>query len=179
MRTNMWVRIVCFTLTVVALLGSVFFYYFCKNDFGFNICLAVFGSALLTYINAWISYKLLRRKAIMRYLTDLRRYRQKFKCLQAAARDDQKRYLEDISDFFYELHSDYSQIQHIWKDCPTHRTLSSDLSLSFQNIVDVQSELNTACLNLAQQKAKVDESADMVEAIAKRKKYLHPVKEGQ
>lgn len=175
----MWVRIICAILTLIALGGAVFFEYWYTEAFLCNICLALFGSALLTYVSALISYKTLRREYIMRYLTDLRRYRQKFKYLQAADIDGQKSYLEDMSDFFYELHSDYSQIQHLCKKFFTHERISFALDYSFQKILEVQSELNRGRFDLERQKAKVDESANMIEEFAQRKKYLKlPKREG-
>ncbi len=78
MKTNMWVRIICVTLTLIALAGAIFFHYCYKEPLFLNICLAIFGSALLTYINALVSYKVIQREAIMQYLTDLRRYRNNF-----------------------------------------------------------------------------------------------------
>lgn len=175
----MLARIICAILTLIALGGALFFEYWYQNAFWCNVCLALFGSALLTYINALISYKTLRRELIMRYLTNLRRYRQKFKYLQAAGENERKSYLEDISDFFYELHSDYSQIQHLRKKFFTHESISFVLDFSFQKILEVQSELNTGHFELVRQKTKVDESADMIEEFAQRKKYLKsPKREG-
>lgn len=175
----MWVRIICAIITLGALIGAVFFEFWHENAFLCNVCLALFGSALLTYVNALISYKMLRREYIMRYLTDLRRYRQKFKHLQTAGADNQKSYLEDILDFFYELHSDYSQIQHLRKNFFAHGCIPFILDYSFQRILEVSNELNENHLDLKRQRAKIDESADMIEALAKSKKYLKsPKREG-
>lgn len=171
----MWVRIICATLTLIAFVGAILFHYIYEETFVFNVCLAIFGSALLTYLNALISYKVTRREAIMRYLTDLRRYRRKFKNMQAASQDNRTPYLEDLCDFFYELHSDYSKIQYLRRRFFIHE-YSYVLDYSFQNIADIQSELNCSQFNLMQQIVKVEEAADMVEELAKNKKYLHSPK---
>lgn len=172
MRTNMWARVICAILTLTAFAGTIFFHYCYEDGYIFNICLAIFGSSLLTYINALISYKFIRREAVMQYLTDLRRYRQKFKNMQAAPNDVRNTYLEDLSDFFYELHSDYAKIQHLCPKWFIHKHMSYILDCSFQNIVDVQNELNIRQFNFVQQKSKIDESADMIEKLAKNKMYL-------
>lgn len=168
----MWVRIVSAILTFIALAGAMVFEYWYKKSFLCNICLAIFGSALLTYVNAFISYRLMRRESIMRYLTDLRKYRLMFKHLRAAGEDERKNYLENIAVFFYELAENYSHIQHLCKSLFVHKHISHDLDCSFQKVKTVQQELENRHFDLERQAIEIDQSADMVEALAKREKYL-------
>lgn len=171
MRINMQVRIICIIFTVGSIIGAVLLDCYGSN-LGSNICLAIFGSALLTYINALVTYKATRRELILRYLCDLRLYRRKYMRIHAATEDARGAYLEDISDFFYELHADYSQIQHLSKNCFVHKHISSVLDLSFQHIADIQGELNCNKLNFIQHEDKIGKSVEEVENFAKRMKYL-------
>jgi len=159
-------------LTIISFGGAVFFHCYWKIDFGFNISLAIFGSALLTYISALVAYKNAQRENIMMYLSDLRCYKRKYRRIQAAGADTRSWFIDDISDFFDELRCDYAQIQYLCKGCFIHKDISPKLDCSIQNIITVQEKINLASADFLQCQQIIDEAIELVENAAKEKKYL-------
>ncbi len=181
MRTNMWARIICAGFAILSFGGAMFFHFCYREIFFYDLCLAIFGSSLLAYIIAFISYRVAKREAVMQYLADLRRYRRKHSRIYAMSADSRRSYLEDLSDFFYELCSDYAKIQHLCVKFFSHRQLSLTLNQSFQNVINVQGELNCSHFD-RKQCNKIDEAVDAVEKLAIEEKYLfksEDVKDGQ
>lgn len=67
MRPYKQLTIICFFLSLASLVSCLFLHYCCncgEADFWGNICLAVFGSALLTALSSMVSYLHERRNAL-------------------------------------------------------------------------------------------------------------------
>ena len=144
-----------------------------------NIMLGIFGSSLLAWFSALIAYKVTRREAIMEYLYSLRTYRRKFRRLISTSKNTYLEKKENLEDYFDEWLAIYSRTGHICKCLCKYRKIPKTLDMSFQLVVDVQGNLNCNHTEYKSYAEDIDQAIELIENLAKEKKYLHVVKKVQ
>ncbi len=173
MILHMWVRILSFVTMILSLgLGILFdqFEYVLLS----NIFIGIFGGTILTYVTAFVSYRIERRNVLLNYLGALQTYRARFNLLYNNKKMGRAELLEqniiDLKLYFYEIHyNSYLKIQHICKK----RKLPQKMNEIFELVLNVQNEINSSHFEqLDQMKQDIDCGICKLESIMKDLGYL-------
>lgn len=178
MRTYMWVRIISALICAISLYLGIR----CNMrdfDLASNILIGVFGSSLLTYISALISYKISKRDAIISYLGTLQAYRCRFQSFRKhyflKEWDKAENDLQNLNEYFYEMHyTAYLKIQHLMYWHSTPKTINK----AFEKMVTTTSHLrvlaggNIQESELTEIESNINSSITIIENLARKKNYL-------
>ena len=141
-----------------------------------SISVGVFTGSIISFITAFVSYRIERRNALLGYLGGLQAYRARFALLYNNLTYNKERedLLEqnviDLKLHFYDLHyNSYLKIEHIFKK----RKLPKKLDKIFQITSNVQENINRNDFNdLEQMKKDIDCGIYKLEAVLRDLGYL-------